>query len=188
MEVCQTCQNLGQHPEITKYFAGDPTKVTIWGESAGAASVGFHLVAFNGRDDKLFRAGMMESGNPVAYQPLNGTDFYQPRYAALIAAAGCTNATSSLACLRALPLFVLNNILNTTEFNQYWYPTVDGDFIARYGSEQLADGAFVHVPILSGANSDEGTAFSPTGINNTDDFVMYLNSKSTPRTLTNLPD
>jgi len=121
----------------------------------------------------------MESGNPVSYSPLNGTDFYQPRYAALLTAAGCTNQSNGLDCLRQLPLFVLNNILNTTDFNAGWFPTVDGDIIARYGSEQLADGDFVHVPILSGANSDEGTAFSPQGINNTADFEYYLNTTTT---------
>lgn len=34
-------------------FGGDKNKVAIWGESAGAGSVGFHLTAYNGRDDGL---------------------------------------------------------------------------------------------------------------------------------------
>ncbi|KAF4550802.1 Carboxylesterase-like protein 9 [Elsinoe fawcettii] len=157
---------------------GDPDKVTIWGESAGGASVGFHITAFNGRDDGLFRGAMLESGNPVPYAPLLGVDSYQPRYDNLTRAAGCSNCSDTLACLREVPLFVLNNILNTTEFNNGWNPTIDGDFIARRGSEQLADGSFVKVPIIDGANTDEGTAFSPQGINTEDDIISYLNTTS----------
>jgi len=119
----------------------------------------------------------MESGNPIYSSATNGSDWYQPQYAALVAAAGCGNCTDSLSCLRGLPLFVLNNILNTTQFNSGWGPALDGDLIARLGSEQLADGSFVHVPLISGANTDEGTAFSPIGINNTGDFEYYLNSE-----------
>ncbi|KAH0354641.1 alpha/beta-hydrolase, partial [Aureobasidium melanogenum] len=159
-------------------FGADTSKVTIMGESAGAASVGFHLTAFNGRDDKLFRAAIMESGNAISYNALNGSDTYQPKYAALTKAAGCGNTTNTLDCLRALPFTVLNNILNTTAFNSGWNPALDGDFIARYGSEQLADGSFVHVPIINGANSDEGVSFSPLGINSTGDLEMYLNTTS----------
>ncbi|KAH0167663.1 alpha/beta-hydrolase, partial [Aureobasidium melanogenum] len=159
-------------------FGADTSKVTIMGESAGAASVGFHLTAFNGRDDKLFRAAIMESGNAISYNALNGSDTYQPQYSALTKAAGCGNTTNTLDCLRALPFTVLNNILNTTDFSGGWNPALDGDFIARYGSEQLADGSFVHVPIINGANSDEGVSFSPLGINSTADLEMYLNTTS----------
>lgn len=118
----------------------------------------------------------MESGNPIFEGPLNGTESYQPRYDAIVAAAGCGNCTDSLQCLRDLPFFVLNSILNTTEFNSMWNPAVDGDIIARLGSEQLADGSFVHVPIITGANSDEGTAFGPVGIKTVDDFIATINS------------
>ena len=36
---------------------------------------------------------------------------------------------------------------------------------------QLAEGAFVHVPIIDGANTDEATLFAPMGINTTQDWI-----------------
>jgi carboxylesterase type B len=151
-------------------FGGDPSKVTIWGESAGAASVGWHLLAYNGRDDGLFRAGIMQSGNPVAYNSYRSVIDYQPRYDALVNATGCGNAIDSLECLRYAPYEKVNAFFNSTG-GSGWNPIVDGDFIQRWGSLQLEDGDFVRVPIISGANTDEGTAFGPRGINSDEDFA-----------------
>lgn len=94
-------------------FGGDKDKVTIWGESAGAGSVGWHLTAYNGRDDGLFRAGIMQSGNPVNYGGYYNASHYQPQYNALVSAVGC-NGTDSLNCMRSLPVEEFVRAFNQT--------------------------------------------------------------------------
>ena len=40
--------------QYISHFGGDPTRVTIGGESAGAGSVMLHSLAYGGREDHLF--------------------------------------------------------------------------------------------------------------------------------------
>lgn len=150
-----------------------------WGESAGAASVGHQLTAYNGRDDGLFRAGIMESGNPVPYSSYMSNLDYQPAYNGIVNMTNCSSAIDTLDCLRHVPYEQLNAVINTTEYQSFFNPVVDGDFIARWASIQLAEGAFVHVPIIDGANSDEGYSFGPRGVNTTEQFIEYATGDDT---------
>jgi carboxylesterase type B len=155
-------------------FGGDPARVTVWGESAGAQSIGLHLTSYGGRDDGLFHAAILESGGPEGgfLAPLS---YYNAPVENLTRSTGCWTATDKLACLRSLS----TDQLFKAQVSQVWNPIVDGDFLQDYPSTSLAEGKFIKVPLLDGANSDEGVSFSVKNVNNaTDIFNGFSNWRS----------
>jgi carboxylesterase type B len=136
------------------------------------------LLAYGGRNDNLFRAAIVQSGGPVASSRLLTPSQWQPYYNNITLAAGCSNATDTLACLRTIPTNTLSSILNSTVTTGFpWGPQVDGDFLLDTFTRSLQDGKFVRVPILTGRNHDEGTDFAPRGINTTDQFLANVRSQ-----------
>ncbi|KAG9203298.1 hypothetical protein G6514_002951 [Epicoccum nigrum] len=124
----------------------------------------------------------MESGNPIAISALDRS--FQPTFSNITKAAGCSDVTDALQCLRALPFADLNAVVNTTQFSGAWSPQIDHDLIARYSSDQVAEGAFVKVPIIAGANSDEGTSFALKGLNTSEQFKQLLLTGNSPMNVT----
>ncbi|KAL1303779.1 hypothetical protein AAFC00_007116 [Neodothiora populina] len=153
-------------------FGGDNNKVTIQGESAGAISVGYHLLAYNGRDDGLFQAAICQSGGPWFFAAYTSTEDQDKAFQTLLNATDCTNAVDPVSCLRAAPL----DILNATMFKLDFLPIVDGGIIPTYNSVALKRGNFVKVPLLIGSNTDDGSLFAGFGTNTTEEFRAFVKS------------
>ncbi|ROW05085.1 hypothetical protein VSDG_00587 [Cytospora chrysosperma] len=155
-------------------FGGDRRKVTIQGESAGAASVGFHLLANGGRDDGLFSAAICQSGGPYYFGSFTPAAQSELLYASILNATNCTNADDTLQCLRAAPF----ETLNTAFTGSLFLPVIDGTLVPEYTSTALANGRFVKVPLLIGANTDEGKIFAGLGVNTTEEFAGYISQQT----------
>ena len=146
-------------------FGGDPDRITIFGESAGGQSVYAHLASPLAAD--LFHRAIAESGSyfnfqdyfgsivPLAVAETTGTAFV-PSGSAIAQSVGCTEQTTAAACLRAVPASAFVNIAPRL---CCLYPFVDGTLLTKTISAALASGEFNRVPVISGANHDEGRFF-----------------------------
>ncbi|WP_158881542.1 carboxylesterase family protein [Rhodanobacter sp. L36] len=130
-------------------FGGDPSKITIGGESAGSISVN-SLMASPLSKGRIAGA-IGESGaliNPISPHPLkqmqqNGTLFVKK--------AGA----DSLAALRAMSAEKLLQAAADKDSPDFG-PDIDGYFLTESPEATFERGAQAHVPLLLGANSQEG--------------------------------
>lgn len=159
-------------------FGGSSERVTVWGESAGARSLGMQLVAYEGDHQNLFQRAILESGSPVANFATSAK--WQPWFDALVDKTGCAGSSDKLQCLRQLPVQALNDIFNSTTALPVSAPAlsavIDGDFMTDKGADLLRNGKFAKVPLLVGNNFDEGTQYGSKGINTTAQFLDYVKS------------
>jgi len=93
-------------------FGGDPGQVTIFGESAGGASVGYHLLSPLSKG--LFHKAILQSGTPTCGWATSAPGGLRKRTEAISTMAGCHADTSEeiLNCLRKLPAYYLVELHN----------------------------------------------------------------------------
>ncbi|XP_013383940.2 acetylcholinesterase isoform X2 [Lingula anatina] len=147
-----------------KAFGGNPEDVTLFGESAGAASIGFHLLY--PKSSNYFKRGILQSGSPTAFWALMSAEQAKKRSQDFFNSLKCPNDAKILDCLRAKPTNdILNNEWVDARFLVFpWAPVVDGEVVPLHPDRMLELGLFQRKDILAGVNKDEGTFWILYGV------------------------
>jgi para-nitrobenzyl esterase len=130
-------------------FGGDPSSVTVFGESAGGSSI-LHLLATPSARG-LFAKAIVESGggwfepSSLAQKEAEGVEF--------ASSESLPGADATLAQLRALPVEKTLNIPAKLGFG----PFVDGRLIKETPTAAFANGDAIRVPLIIGSNSFEAS-------------------------------
>ena len=148
--------------ENIENFGGDPNKVTIFGNSAGSASVGLHMLSPLSKN--LFQGGISESGASVAPWGAVPGKIAKKATMQLAKNTGCDHddLAKIVQCLKKKDAWSITLAAVTV----LWLPVVDKEmtenaFLEDTPLNLMKAGSFAKIPYMVGFMANEGALFLP---------------------------
>jgi para-nitrobenzyl esterase len=166
--------------ENIREFGGDPDRVTVMGQSAGAVDI--CLLMASPMSQGLFQGAILESGEcqdtlnediraPIKYNFIDTTG--EASGERLARDLGVPSGPGTLRPLRQIPA---NEILNAwkNDAGLRFDAIVDGWVVPKQPAQIFAEGKQLHIPILVGSNADEATVFGHNDLKTVSDYKKHL--------------
>jgi para-nitrobenzyl esterase len=161
-------------------FGGDPTKITVMGQSAGAVDI--CLLMASPLATGLFQRAIMESGEcqstfnedirtPIPYNRICGTG--EGAGERLASDLGVGDSPDTLKRLRSI---AAHEILKawSKDAHVHFDAVVDGWIVPEQPAKIFAEGKQMRVAVLVGSNADEATVFSHNDLKTIGQYKVYL--------------
>jgi para-nitrobenzyl esterase len=161
-------------------FGGDPDRVTVMGQSAGAVDI--CLLMASPLSNGLFHAAILESGEcqgtlnedirlPIKYNFIDTTG--EAAGERLAKDLGLSSDADALEKMRKIPA---SEILKAWKSDPglHFDAIVDGWIVPKQPAEIFPEGKQLHIPVLVGSNADEATVFGHNDLRDIADYERLL--------------
>jgi para-nitrobenzyl esterase len=173
------------HENIAR-FGGDPGRITVMGQSAGAVDI--CLLMTSPHAVSLFQRAMLESGDcqgvlnddrvdALHYNQISGTaEMSGKRLAQDLHVENGSDTVRRLRAISAADILEAWSQDRTLHFSAI----VDGWIVPEQPAKTFAGGREMAIPVLVGSNADEATVFGHGGPTSIDEYKSYLGADTGP--------